>query len=61
MLLVERGSRYAHLCCGICHASFRPGDRILLSYRQGQPRGIHAHSCTAVRCAERPVELLRAA
>ena len=61
MLLVERGSRFAGLCCGACHASIRPGDRILLTYKQGEPRAIHAHSCAITRAmAQRPV-LLRAA
>ena len=64
MLLVERGSRFASLCCGTCHASFRPGDRILVTYKQGQPRAIHAHSCVVARMAvavpEQPV-LARAA
>ena len=49
MLLVERDSRFSGLVCAICHAPLRPGDRILPSYRQGKPRAIHAHSCTAAR------------
>lgn len=51
MLLVERDSRFSGLVCGICHAPIEPGDRILPSYRQGKPRAIHAHSCTATRVA----------
>jgi|1186.fasta_scaffold1267092_1 hypothetical protein len=51
MLLVERDSQFSGLCCGICHAPLRPGDRILPSYRQGKPRAIHAHSCAAARGA----------
>jgi hypothetical protein len=49
MLLVERDSRFSGLVCGICHTRLQPGDRILPSYRQGKPRAIHAHSCTATR------------
>ena len=56
MLLVERGSRFAGLCCGACHASIRPGDRILLTYKQGEPARDpcalvrdHAGSGTAAR------------
>ena len=63
MLLVERGSRFSGLHCAICHSAFRPGDRILPSYRQGKPRAIHAHSCVALRAANTDEErdLARAA
>jgi hypothetical protein len=47
MLLVERNSRFSELCCGICHAQLKPGDRILASYRHGKPRAIHAQACHA--------------
>jgi len=60
MLLVERDSRFSGLRCAICHAPLRPGDRILPSYRQGQPRAIHAHSCAAER-AGLPKRYARAA
>lgn len=61
MLLVERDSRFSGLCCGTCHASIRPGDRILLSYKHGEPRAIHAHSCTVARPMALRSTLLRAA
>jgi hypothetical protein len=61
MLLVERDSRFSGLVCGICHMRLQPGDRILPSYRQGKPRAIHAHSCSATRSDLSEKSLARAA
>ncbi|HET9948659.1 MAG TPA: hypothetical protein VFQ22_07040 [Longimicrobiales bacterium] len=41
------------MTCGICHAPLKEGDRILASYRHGEPRAIHAGACHAPRPAQK--------
>jgi hypothetical protein len=59
MVAVERTSRYAELSCIICQETFKPGDLVLPSFRNGERRAIHAHVCKRAprRAAERRVEI----
>jgi hypothetical protein len=49
MLAVDLGHRYSELQCAVCHQPLKRCDRVLTSYRHGQPRVMHAHACVAAR------------
>jgi hypothetical protein len=49
MIAVDLGHRYCDMQCAVCHQSLKRCDRVLTTYRHGQPRVIHAHACVATR------------
>ena len=49
MLLVEPGNELAGLSCTVCHATVQIGESVLVAYRKGKPRIVHAHVCQAPR------------
>jgi hypothetical protein len=51
MVTVTAETPLAHLDCGVCHRRVRIGDSVLVTYRMGEPRVMHAHVCTSPRAA----------
>jgi hypothetical protein len=49
MIAVDLGNRFSELQCAVCHQPLKRCDRVLTSYRHGQPRVMHAHACVAHR------------
>jgi hypothetical protein len=54
MVTVADGTPLAGLTCGVCRRQIRVGDSVLVAYRDGQPRVIHAHLCVPPRAALPP-------
>jgi hypothetical protein len=45
VLVVESQSVLSGLPCSVCHLPVRPGERVLLTYRDGRPHVMHRGLC----------------
>jgi hypothetical protein len=52
MMTVDAATALAGLRCGVCHQRVRTGEAVLVAYRQGTPRVIHAHACAPPRAGD---------
>ena len=59
MVKVVEGTPLCRLFCCVCHQPATAGESVLVTYRDGEPRVMHAHVCFPPKRADAGEQIIR--